>query len=206
MAYTSYSDLQTSVANYLGRSDLTSVIPDFIRFAETRLARDLRTRKMLKSATSSMTAGDARVGLPTDFLEIRDLYTQGNPRKPVTYMSPSAFTRNARADESGLPVFYTTLSAEFQFAPIPDTAYVLEILYYAQPTVLSSSNSSNVFLANYPDALLYGSLLEAEPYLINDARSQTWATLYDRAIKNISDADQSSEYSGIPLQMTITSR
>jgi hypothetical protein len=206
MAYTSYSDLQTSVANYLGRSDLTAVIPDFIRFAETRLARDLRTRKMLKSATSSMTAGDARVALPTDFLEIRDLYTQGNPRKPVTYMSPSAFTRNARADESGLPVFYTTLSAEFQFAPIPDTAYVLEILYYAQPTVLSSTNSSNVFLANYPDALLYGSLLEAEPYLINDARSQTWATLYDRAIKNISDADQSGEYSGIPLQMTITSR
>lgn len=206
MAYTSYSDLQTSVANYLGRSDLTTVIPDFIRFAETRLARELRTRKMLKSATASMTAGDARVALPTDFLEVRDLYTQGNPRMPVTYMSPSAFTRDARADESGLPVFYTVLSAEFQFAPMPDTAYVLEILYYAQPPVLSGSNSSNVFLANYPDALLYGALLEAEPYLINDARSQTWATLYDRAIKNIQDSDQNSEYSGIPLQMRITSR
>lgn len=206
MAYTSYSDLQTSVANYLGRSDLTTVIPDFIRFAETRLARELRTRKMLKSATASMIAGDARVALPTDFLEVRDLYTQGNPRMPVTYMSPSAFTRDARADESGLPVFYTVLSAEFQFAPMPDTAYVLEILYYAQPPVLSGSNSSNVFLANYPDALLYGALLEAEPYLINDARSQTWATLYDRAIKNIQDSDQNSEYSGIPLQMRITSR
>ena len=206
MAYTSYSDLQTSVANYLGRSDLTTVIPDFIRFAETRLARELRTRKMLKSATASMTAGDARVALPTDFLEVRDLYTQGNPRMPVTYMSPSAFTRDARADESGLPVFYTVLSAEFQFAPMPDTVYVLEILYYAQPPVLSGSNSSNVFLANYPDALLYGALLEAEPYLINDARSQTWATLYDRAIKNIQDSDQNSEYSGIPLQMRITSR
>jgi hypothetical protein len=206
MAYTSYSDLKTSVANYLGRSDLTDVIPDFIRFAETRLARELRTRKMLKSATANMTAGDARVALPTDFLEVRDLYTQGNPRMPVTYMSPSGFTRDARADESGLPVFYTVLSSEFQFAPIPDTAYVLEILYYAQPTVLSSSNSSNVFLANYPDALLYGSLLEAEPYLINDARSQTWALLYDRAVKNIQDSDQNSEYSGIPLQMRITSR
>lgn len=206
MAYTSYSDLQTSVANYLGRSDLTAVIPDFIRFAETRLARELRTRKMLKSATASMVAGDARVALPTDFLEVRDLYTQGNPRMPVTYMSPSGFTRDARADESGLPVFYTVLSAEFQFAPMPDTAYVLEILYYAQPPVLSSTNSSNVFLANYPDALLYGALLEAEPYLINDARSQTWATLYDRAIKNIQDSDQNSEYSGIPLQMRITSR
>jgi hypothetical protein len=206
MAYTNYTDLQASVASYLGRSDLSAVIPDFIRFAELRLARDIRTRKMLKSATANMVAGDERLSLPTDFLEVRNLYTQGNPRMPVTYLSPSAFTRDARADESGLPVFYTVLASEFQFAPQPDAAYVLEILYYAQPAVLSGSNSSNVFLANYPDALLYGSLIEAEPYLINDARSQTWATLYDRAIKNIEDSDQNSEYSGIPLQMRITSR
>jgi hypothetical protein len=119
-------------------------------------------------------------------------------------MSPSAFSRQARADIIGLPVFYTILASEFQFAPIPDGVYTLEILYYAKPTFLSTSNASNVFLANYPDALLYASLIEAEPYLINDARSQLWATLYDRAIKNISDADQGGEYSGIPLQMKIT--
>jgi hypothetical protein len=206
MGYTNYTDLQASVAGYLGRSDLSSQIPDFIRFAEIRLARDLRTRSMLKSATAPTVSGDARVALPTDFLEIRDLFVQGNPRMPVTYLSPSGFTRDARADESGLPVFYTVLASEFQFAPQPDTVYTLEILYYARPTVLSSITPSNVFLANYPDALLYGALLEAEPYLINDARSQTWATLYDRAIKNISDADQGGEYSGIPLQMKITSR
>jgi hypothetical protein len=206
MGYTNYTELQASVAAYLGRSDLTAVIPDFIRFAEIRLARDLRTRTMLKSATAPTVATDARVALPTDFLEIRDLFVQGNPRMPVTYLSPSAFTRDARADESGLPVFYTVLAQEFQFAPIPDTVYTLEILYYARPTVLSNANPSNVFLANYPDALLYGALIEAEPYLINDARSQTWSTLYDRAIANISDADQGGEYSGIPLQMKLTSR
>lgn len=206
MGYTNYTDLQASVAGYLGRNDLSTQIPDFIRFAEIRLARELRTRSMLKSATAPTVGGDARVALPTDFLEIRDLFVQGNPRMPITYLSPSAFTRDARADESGSPVFYTVLAAEFQFAPIPDAAYTLEILYYAKPPVLSSTNASNVFLANYPDALLYGALLEAEPYLINDARSQTWATLYDRAVKNISDADQGGEYSGIPLTMKITSR
>jgi hypothetical protein len=206
MGYTNYTDLQASVAGYLGRNDLSAVIPDFISFAETRLARDLRTRLMLKTATAPTVAADARVALPTDFLEIRDLFVQGNPRMPVTYLSPSAFTRDARADESGLPVFYTVLAQEFQFAPQPDAVYTLEILYYAKPAVLSGANASNVFLANYPDALLYGALLEAEPYLINDVRSQTWATLYDRAIRNISDADQGGEYSGIPLQMKITSR
>ena len=204
MSYTNYTDLQASVAGYLGRSDLTTEIPDFIRFAELRLGRELRTRQMLNSATAPTVANDARTALPTDFLEIRDLFIQGNPRRPLTYMSPSAFSREARADIVGLPVFYTILASEFQYAPIPDAIYTLEILYYAKPTFLSSSNASNVFLANYPDALLYGSLIEAEPYLINDARSQLWATLYDRAIKNISDADQGGEYSGIPLQMKIT--
>lgn len=206
MAYTNYSDLQTSVANYLGRSDLTTVIPDFIRFAEIRMARDLRTRQMLKSATAPTVSGDGRVALPSDFLEVRDLHIQGNPRFPLTYMSPSSFTRDAYADESGKPVNYTILSSEFLLAPMPDTNYTLEILYYAKPPVLSGSQPSNVFLANYPDALLYASLLEAEPYLINDARSQTWAALYDRAINNIQTADQNSEYSGVPLQMRVTSR
>jgi len=204
MSYTNYTDLQASVAGYLGRSDLTTEIPDFIRFAELRLARELRTRQMLNSATAPTIANDARTALPTDFLEIRDLFVQGTPRRPLTYMSPSAFSREARADIVGLPVFYTILASEFKFAPIPDAAYTLEILYYAKPTFLSTANASNVFLANYPDALLYASLIEAEPYLINDARSQLWATLYDRAIKNISDADQGGEYSGIPLQMKIT--
>jgi hypothetical protein len=204
MSYTNYTDLQASVASYLGRSDLTTQIPDFIRFAELRLGRELRTRPMLNSATAPTVASDSRTALPTDFLEIRDLFIQGNPRRPLTYMSPSAFSRQARADIIGLPVFYTILASEFQYAPIPDAIYTLEILYYAKPTFLSTSNASNVFLANYPDALLYASLIEAEPYLINDARSQLWATLYDRAIKNISDSDQGGEYSGIPLQMKIT--
>jgi hypothetical protein len=204
MSYTNYSDLQASVAGYLGRSDLTTQIPDFIRFAEIRLGRELRTRLMLNSATAPTIANDARTALPTDFLEIRDLFIQGNPRRPLSYMSPSAFSREAKADIIGLPVFYTLLSSEFKFAPIPDAIYTLEILYYAKPTFLSTANTSNVFLANYPDALLYASLIEAEPYLINDARSQLWSTLYDRAIKNITEANESGEFSGIPLQMKVT--
>jgi hypothetical protein len=206
MAFTSYSDLKTTVANYLGRSDLTAQIPDFIRLAETRMARDLRTRQMLKSATATMTGADARVALPTDFMEVRDLYILGNPRMPVTYLSPSAFTRDARADETGKPFYYTVLASEFLFAPVPDTSYTLQILYYAKPVVLSDSNASNVFLANYYDALLYGSLAEAEPYLVNDARLQTWISLYDRAINNINESDEGSEYSGVPLTMQLTSR
>jgi hypothetical protein len=206
MALATYSDLKTSVANYLGRSDLTSQIPDFITLAELRLSRDIRTRRMLKTATATMTAGDATVGLPSDFLAIRDVYLQGTPRTVVSYLSPSAFSANSRADEQGLPVFYTLRSNEFEFAPKPDSAYVVQMLYYYKPAVLSNNNSSNEFLANYPDSLLYGSLLEAEPYLMNDARTTTWANLYNQSVARINTSDEESEFAGVPLVMTVTTR
>jgi hypothetical protein len=206
MSFSTYSALQTTIASYLGRTDLTAMIPTFITLAEARLQRELRTRPMLKSATANMTGGDNTIGLPTDFLEMRDLFTQGNPRMPVSYMSPSAFTRNARATESGRPVDYSVIGSEMNFAPIPDGNYVLEMLYYAKPEALSDTTTSNVFLANYPDLLLYGSLAQAEPYLMNDARLATWASLYANTLELIATSDDSSEYNGVPLQMKLTSR
>lgn len=206
MAFTSYSELKTTVANYLARSDLTSIIPDFIRLAETRLQRDIRTRQMLIVATAETTGGDSTVGLPTDFLEMRDIHLNTNPVFTLRYKAPNSFYETSRTTESGRPVDYTILGSEMQLAPTPDTSYTLQMLYYGKPTVLSDTNSSNVFLANYPDALLYASLAEAEPYLMNDARIQTWASLYDRAISSINTSDQSSEYSGQPMSMSYNVR
>lgn len=206
MAITTYSDLQTTVASYLARSDLTVQIPDFIRLAEIRLRRDLRIRQMMNAATTTTTGGDATVALPSDFLEVRDLVVQTNPVRPVNYISPSVFSRNARVTESGVPLDYTILATEFKFAPVPDTNYTIEIVYYAAPPFLTSSNSSNVFLANCPDLLLYAALGEAEPYLMNDARIQVWAAMYDRGVASLNTSDESAQYSGVPLTMTLTSR
>lgn len=206
MALSTYSDLKTTIADYLARSDLTSRIPDFITLAENRLRRELRTRKMLKLVSATMTANDATLSLPADFLALRDLYLVTDPARPVNYLNPSLFFRNARTTDTGIPVQYTILDAEFRFAPIPDSAYSTQMLYYAAPAYLSDSNTSNAFLANYPDALIYASLGEAEPYLMNDERLATWAALYQRAIDSISTADDQDEYSAVPLTMTLARR
>ncbi len=200
---TDYSSLKSTIADYLGRSDLTSQIPDFIQLAEERLRRDLRTRQMLVVARADTTAGDETVGLPTDFLEMRDVHLRTTPASSVSYLSPNSFFATARTTESGKPVNYTILASEIQFAPIPDTAYSVQMLYYAKPQLLTTVNITNVFLANYPDALLYASLGEAEPYLMNDARLATWASLYDRSIAAISTADQSGEFGGQPMSMSV---
>lgn len=206
MPFTSYSDLKTSIANYLARTDLTDQIPDFITFAENRLRRELRIRQMLKIATASTAANDSTVSLPSDFLELRDLHLNTTPIEVLTYYAPSVFFRNARATDTGRPKAYTITASEIQFAPIPDSVMTVQLLYYAAPTYLSDSNTSNVFLANCADALLYASLGEAEPYLMNDERLATWAALYQRAIDSLTVSDDRGEYSAQPLAMTLAKR
>lgn len=204
--FDSYSTLKTQVANYLGRSDLTSQIPIFITLAELRLSRDLRIRQMLKTATATTTSGDSTVGLPSDFLAIRDVFVDGTPRITVSYLTPSNFSRDARATDSGKPVFYTLRGNEFEFAPIPDGVYTIQMLYYAKPTKMDDTNPSNIFMANCPDALLYAALLEAEPYLMNDGRTELWTNLYRAAINNLNTSDEEAEYSGVPISMKLASR
>jgi len=204
--FTNYATLKTTIANYLARTDLTDQIPEFIRLAEDRLRRDLRIRPMLKVATASTTAGDATVSLPSDFLAMKDLHIDSNPVGVLQFENTSNFFRNTRSKQSGQPRFYTLLGSEFQFAPIPDSAYTLRMVYYYKPDYLSDSNSSNLFLANCPDLLLYGSLGEAEPYLMNDERLQTWAALYQRGVDSLTRSDDDAEYPSSPMTITLSMR
>ena len=206
MSFATYSDLKTSIAGYLARSDLTSQIPDFITFAENRLRRELRIRQMLKSVTTATVSGDSTVELPSDFLEIRDFVALTNPITPISYSSPSALSNDPVASQVGVPKSYTILANEFLMSPVPDGVYTLRLLYFAAPAYLSSINASNVFLTTAPDALLYASLIEAEPYLMNDARINTWGTMYDRAIASLVKSDEQGQYSGVPLAMKLTPR
>jgi hypothetical protein len=161
---------------------------------------------MLKSVTTATVSGDSTVEVPSDFLEIRDFVVLTNPIQPLSYSSPSALSNDPRASQVGVPKSYTILANEFLLVPIPDGVYTLRLLYYSAPAYLSSSNTSNVFLNVAPDALLYAALLEAEPYLFNDARINTWSVMYDRAISSLTKSDESTQYSGVPLSMKLTIR
>lgn len=201
MSLSTYSELKTSVANYLARTDLTDQIPDFVSLAERRMRREVRIRQMLVSAELTATAGNNKVTLPTDFLEARDFVVVGNPTQPLNYVSPSALSRNSVSSTSGKPSEYTILAEQLQLSPAPDFAYTLSLLYYAAPDFLSDSNASNEFLVNVPDMLLYASLLEAEPYIMNDARLQTWIAMYERASISVEKSNETGQYSGVPLSI-----
>lgn len=206
MAFTSYSTLKTAIANYLARTDLDDKIPDFVRLAEERLRRDLRIRQMLKVATADTTADDSTVSLPSDFLAMKDIHIDSTPVRCLQFQNTSNFFRNARTTDKGVPTMYTLLGSEFQFAPLPDSAYTLKMVYYYKPDLLSDSNTSNIFLTTAPDLLLYGALAEAEPYLMNDERLATWSALYDRGLASLRASDDDGEYPSSPMSITLSTR
>jgi len=196
MALTTYAELKTSIGDWLNRSDLTSVIPDFISLAEAQVERTLRTRQMIVRANASF---DAQYGaVPADFLEVKSLkLTSTNPITPMTYLSIDALDNEiAKYTASGRPKFFGVVGDQFRIVPTPDANYTTELIYYAKLTKLSNSVASNWLLTANPDIYLYGALLQAAPYLQDDARIQTWATLYERALNDAQTADDRASSSG----------
>jgi hypothetical protein len=202
MAFTNYTSFVTTVENYLARSDLTAVIPDFIELAQERISRELRVQEMLKVATAPTVAGDKNISFPADFLELREIHIQGTPVNTLEFQTPDKFFRNGVTHTSGVPEYFTMLGAEFQFAPMPDGTQTVQILYYAKPDFISTSTASNLYLAYFPDALLYATLAEAQPYLMDDQRIAVWSSLYDRAIANIRENDKGATFSSARLNVT----
>ena len=204
--FENYTNLKNLVADYLARDDLTSYIPIFMQLAEQRLRRDLRLRQTLKYSTATLNSGDATIALPNDFLAIKAIYLDTNPITTIEYQTSTTFYDNGAVKIVGRPQYYTLIGSEFQFAPVPDTNYSIKMIYYYRPEVLSTSNATNAYLLYAPDLLLYASLAEAEPYLMNDKRLETWSALYTRGLESLSKSDDESEYPSTPLTINLRTR
>lgn len=196
MALTSYSELQTSIANYLNRTDLTAPIKDFITLTESKLNRVLRLRAMQKRVSTDTTASDAFVDLPSDFLEAVQFYVDSDPNTVLDYVNPTEIELDNLREASGKPQQYTIMGSEFKLNPIPDAVYTLKLTYFAKIPALSDSNTTNFLLSNYPQVYLYGALVEAQPYIMNDERLTTWISLYNEAVQLVIRDDEQGRYSG----------
>ena len=202
-AFTSYDNLKTNIADYLARSDLTEKIPMFVSLAEKRLNRDLRLRQMLQQSTYSLTGG-FKVPTPADFLEMKDIHIDANPVINLNFKTVSQFYRLGTSSSTGQPINYTLVSDNFVLAPRPIGSSTINMTYYKIPKVLSDTNPSNEYLEVCPDLLLYSSLVESAPFLMNDERLATWEALYTRGLTSITKSDEQSEFPAQPLAVQLT--
>ena len=203
-AFTSYANLQTNISDYLARQDLADKIPMFISLAEKRLNRDLRLRQTLQQSTYSMDSGFT-VPTPADFLELQDIHLVADPIVPLTFQTVSQFyRRSGGTNTQGVPVNYTLVADNFVLAPQPTGASQISMTYYKIPQPMSDTNPTNEYLDVCPDLVLYASLAESAPFLMDDPRLATWQALYAEGLASITKSDESSTFPAQPLSIQIT--
>lgn len=185
MALTTYNELKSSVADWLNRDDLTSVIPDFISLAEAQMERRLPTEKRV--TRSSVTLDSQYYSLPADFISVKSLtLTSTAPVQQLIFLTEDELdAKKVVYQTTGKPLYFTLAGSQAELLPIPDTSYTADLTYVTTLSKLSVSNTSNWILQRHPDAYLYGSLVQASPYLRDDERVQLWSTLYESAMNDI---------------------
>ena len=206
MAIGTFAQLKTATANWLDRSDLTDRIPEFIVLAEARFNRILRIRDMETVSTAISTVGGTReYSLPTGFVQMKEFHLTTNPITPLSYITPEMMSRTWAGSTSGTPLAFTIIADNVRLGPSPDAVYTTSMLYYKTFTALSTDNTTSDMLTKNPDVYLYGTLLEAEPFIMNDERVALWATAFKQAIDDIQFQDNKDRHSGSQLRVMNTS-
>ena len=195
MPITSYSELQTVIADFLDRDDQTERIKTFIDLAEANMGRLLRHWRMERRSTAVLDTQYS--ALPDDFVEpIRLMTTGSNPRRmELVGQGQLQELRENNNDKSGQPEVYAITDGTIEVFPKPDGDYTLEMVYYSSIDALTTSNTSNWVLQYHPDAYLYGALIHSAPFLGEDARMGTWSALFQSAIDGI-NADNEKAKTG----------
>ncbi len=203
MALSTYTDLQASIAAWLHRSDLTSVIPDFVALAEARIARDLRIRSMINSATIATVAGTQSASLPTGWLEFENVTLAASPDRNLNYV-PIQHLNEKYPDNAytGTPVVYSVEGDTILFGPTPDTAYDVPVIYYKRFDALSTT-PTNWLLTNHPSIYLMASLCESAPYIMDDARVALWEQKYAADVARLQQVDDQGQASGSVLRVRV---
>lgn len=195
MAITTYSELQTAIISWSHRSDLASIIPDFIALAEAKFQRYLRTRQM--ETASTLTPASGVVTLPTDYLELRRIYINTSTPTELEYIPPEQFYLKFPVTAGGSK-YFTIEGDSILLADRGSTT--VKILYYAKIPDLAT-NSTNWLLTLAPDLYLYASMVELSDYIKNDGEITKWNAKAQEAAKSVTESDKHGKFSGSAMRV-----
>jgi len=189
-----YDSLVEDIQQYLERTDDATIaqIPRFIMLAEQVIASQIKFLGNLTVNTSNMVIGAATIDKPARWHKTISMNVTVDGKRQPVFLRKYEYLREYAPDPSveGVPKFYADYDyTHWLVAPTPDTAYDYEVLYYERVQPLDSSNQSNWFTTYAPQAMLYGSLLQAMPFLKNDERIAMWQQQYDLIINTLKSED-----------------
>ena len=170
-----YDSLTSTVLQYLERNDaaVVNAIPTFISLAEFEIAQTIKTLGQLQIVESNMDADNSILQKPARWRKTVSMSVTVAGKKQPVYLRKYEYLKNywPDADQTDVPLYYADTDWEHWYlAPTPDQAYDFEVLYYERIAPLSSANQTNWLTQNAPNAMLFGTLLQAMQFLKNDQR------------------------------------
>lgn len=193
-AVMTYDSLTENIQSYLERTDTATLdkIPLFIMLAEQVIASEIKFLGNLTVNTSTMVAGQPVIDKPARWHKTVSMnVTVAGAKQPVL-LRKYEYLREYWPDQTqtDAPLYYADYDyTHWLVAPTPNAAYSFEVLYYERVQPLDSTNQTNWFTIYAPQALLYGSLLQAMPFLKNDDRIPMWQAQYSAIMQVLKAED-----------------
>lgn len=189
-----YNSLVDDVETYLERTDQATIskIPTFIMLAEQIIASEIKFMGNLTVNTFSMVQGNPVIEKPARWRKTVSMNILVDGQKQPVLLRKYEYLRNYWPDatQEDVPLYYADYDYfHWLVAPTPAAAYQAEVLYYERIQPLDTSNQTNWFTMYAPQALLYGTLLQAMPFLKNDGRVQLWQTMYQQYMATLKSED-----------------
>jgi|TARA_R100001163_G_scaffold776_3_gene1312 hypothetical protein len=170
MSFT-YATLKTAIQDYLevSESTFTTQLPTFIKESEDRIFSFVQLPEQRKNVQGTLTTGNRFLATPTDFYAPMSLaIISSSTYDYLDFKHPSFIKEYSSGTTRATPKYYSLFDeAAFEVSPLPDADYTVELHYLNKPNSLTDgSDSGTTFLStDYPDALLYGSLVEGAIFL-----------------------------------------
>ena len=188
-----YDSLTEMVLQYLERQDaaVVNALPTFITLAEFEIAQEIKTLGQLQVVEGVMLNGSPVLQKPARWRKTVSMTVTVNGRKEPVLLRKYEYLKNYWPDATAtdVPLYYADTDWDHWYlAPTPDDDYAFEVLYYERIAPLSSTNQTNWLTQNAPTAMLFGTLLQAMPFLKNDQR-QIFQQKYTEAIQSLKTED-----------------
>ena len=187
----SYDSLVLNIQQYMERDDpdFVAQIPNLIALAESSIAAELKTYLQLIVVETSLATNQTVLNKPARWRKTVSMKVNG---KPILLRSQDYVAQYLSESSSGIPTYYSEYDYNnWNFAPAPNAAYPVEIIYYAEVQPLDETNQQNLWTAIAPQAMLYGTLLQAQGYLKALDKLPVWKGYYTDAINALKKEDNS---------------
>jgi hypothetical protein len=193
-AVMTYDTLVENIQSYLERTDTATLdkIPLFIMLAEQVIASEIKFLGNLTVVEANMTSSNPIINKPVRWHKTVSMNVTVDGVKQPVLLRKYEYLREYWPDQSqtDVPKFYCDYDYEnWLVAPTPAEAFDFEVLYYERVQPLDSSNQTNWFTQYAPQALLYGCLLQAMPFLKNDERLPLWQAQYQQIVSTLKAED-----------------